>query len=313
MRSVGLGDAVELRQLQYFTCLYEQGSVTRAARHLNVVQPAISMQIAKLEDELGRPLFERTPKGMVPTDAGHNAYRLLMPIVRDISEAREQIRDRAGKVTGQISFGIIESVGNSVLVDCLAQFTRQYPDVRISATFGYTVNLLDSVRAGLLDFAVVNRTRGRLDLPVIDMLDEELVLVSGAKASSLLQTPAVLRDVLKARLVLPSKRHGLRSVIDQAAENAGLDVAPQLEIDELQLIINLVEQTNWVTILPMIAVRTRRRSKRLRFCRIVAPRISRHVQCVYNSRRPLAPAARLFIDTMSANLSALAELAQSEK
>jgi LysR family transcriptional regulator, nitrogen assimilation regulatory protein len=303
---------MELRQLQYFTCLYEKGSVTRAALHLNVVQPAISMQIAKLEEELGQQLFERTPKGMVSTEAGHVAYRLFMPIVRDIFEAREQIRDSAGKVTGRISFGVIESVGQGVLVECLAPFTGQYPDVHISVTFGYTVNLLDSVRAGLLDFALINRTRGRIDLPVIDMLDEEMVVVSGINTAALPHTPATLHDVLKAKLVLPSRRHGLRSVIDQAAESVGLDVAPRLEIDELQVIINLVEQSDWITILPMIAVRSRMKYKMLRTCRIVTPRISRHVMCAYNPRRPLAPAARLFVEAMTANLSAVAELALSE-
>jgi len=70
---------MELRQLKYFTCLYEEGSVTRAAQRLNIVQPALSMQIAKLEEELGQTLFERSSKGMHPTEAGDQAYRLFMP------------------------------------------------------------------------------------------------------------------------------------------------------------------------------------------------------------------------------------------
>jgi len=54
---------MELRQIQYFLCLYEEGSVTRAAQRLNIVQPALSMQISKLENELEVKLFERTKKG----------------------------------------------------------------------------------------------------------------------------------------------------------------------------------------------------------------------------------------------------------
>ncbi len=61
---------MELRQIQYFICLFEEGTATRAAKRLNIVQPALSMQIAKLEDELGQQLFERSAQGMHPTPAG---------------------------------------------------------------------------------------------------------------------------------------------------------------------------------------------------------------------------------------------------
>ena len=71
---------LDLRQIQYFVCLYEERSVTRAARRLNVVQPALSMQINRLEKRLGTDLFERTARGMIPTSAGETMYRIYLPI-----------------------------------------------------------------------------------------------------------------------------------------------------------------------------------------------------------------------------------------
>ena len=68
---------MDLRQIQYFIALFEDGSVTRAAKRLNIVQPALSMQIAKLEDELHQQLFERNAHGMAPTAAGRLMYRLF--------------------------------------------------------------------------------------------------------------------------------------------------------------------------------------------------------------------------------------------
>ncbi len=67
---------MDLKQIQYFIALFEDGSVTRAAKRLNIVQPALSMQIAKLEDELKQTLFERGAHGMTPTAAGRLMYRL---------------------------------------------------------------------------------------------------------------------------------------------------------------------------------------------------------------------------------------------
>jgi len=67
---------MDLKQIHYFIALFEDGSVTRAAKRLNIVQPALSMQISKLEAELHQPLFERGPHGMTPTEAARLMYRL---------------------------------------------------------------------------------------------------------------------------------------------------------------------------------------------------------------------------------------------
>src|ERR1700757_3065173 len=67
---------MELKQIRYFIALFEEGTVTRAARQLNIAQPALSMQIAKLETEIRQKLFERGPHGMPPTEAARLMYRL---------------------------------------------------------------------------------------------------------------------------------------------------------------------------------------------------------------------------------------------
>src|SRR5690606_15091168 len=110
---------MEFRQIQYFVCLYEEGTVTRAAKRLNIVQPALSMQIAKLEEALGQRLFERSTQGMQPTAAGRQMYRLFLPILRDFAHAREQILRTDGELSGHVSVGMIASVAQGVLSDAL--------------------------------------------------------------------------------------------------------------------------------------------------------------------------------------------------
>ncbi len=120
---------LDLRQIQYFACLYEQRSVTRAARSLNVVQPALSMQISRLEKRLGINLFERTARGMIPTAAGDAMYRLYLPVLLDLKHANQQVMELSGKVLGKIAVGIIPSITNSVLADVLRRYGAKYPDV----------------------------------------------------------------------------------------------------------------------------------------------------------------------------------------
>lgn len=293
---------MDLRQLQYFMCLYEEGNVTRAARRLNVVQPALSMQIAKLEAELGEKLFERSPQGMIPTAAGRTMFRLFLPILRDIAAAKQEISNLAGRISGQVSIGLIASVTQSVLSRTIEIFSNQYPSVELSVADGYTATFVEQVTSGQLDIAVINRPRKRLALETTDILNEEMVLVSGAAQPPPLPDTVRLSDLAQFRLVIPSKRHGLRTVLEQAAEAQGIDLKPQLEIDTLISIAELVARTDWVTVLPSIAVHRGLADGTLRATPIVEPTIVRTLAWLHHPRRPLSLAAVRFMETMNERL-----------
>lgn len=117
---------MDLRQISYFVALFEEGSVTRAAQRMNVVQPALSMQIAKLERELGQRLFDRQPKAMVPTAAGRTLHQLVHPIQRDVAEARAAMARLSQTVSGRVTAGILSSLSMSVIPSVLAQIGRAH-------------------------------------------------------------------------------------------------------------------------------------------------------------------------------------------
>src|SRR3984893_14626447 len=85
---------MDLKQIQYFIALFEDGSVTRAAKRLNIVQPALSMQVATQEAELHQPLFERGAPVLAPPAAARVMYRLFLPIRRVLAHARQQLVQR---------------------------------------------------------------------------------------------------------------------------------------------------------------------------------------------------------------------------
>ena len=288
--------------MQYFVSLYEEGNVTRAARRLNVVQPALSMQIAKLEAELGQKLFERSRQGMAPTAAGRILFRHLMPILRDISAAKQEMARLGGEISGRIAIGLITSVTQSVLSRSLATFAARHPNVEVDVAEGYTATFMDWVASGQLDFAIINQPRKRVGLVSEPILDEEMVLVTSASAEPPVPAPVSLRDVVKLKLVVPSKRHGLRQVLDQHAEAEGFDLSPKFEVDALAPLAELVATTDWVTILPAIIVHRGLNDGTLRAYPIVEPRMVRTLAWVHHPRHPLSPAASKFIEIMTENL-----------
>jgi len=282
---------MDLRQIQYFIALFEDGSVTRAARRLNIVQPALSMQIGRLEEELGQRLFERGPHGMSPTAAGRRMYRLYLPIMRDIAVARQQMVQQDEMVAGHVSIGVIASITESVMADALLTFHRRYPNVEVSVSDGYSATLIDWVTGGQLDTALVNKPRAPMSLTSQSLLDEELVLVTGVQHGPKLPATVELGKLQNLELVLTTKRHGLRGVIEAAAQAEGVYLAPRFEIDVLSAIVKLVETTQFATILPRIAVQRAVQQRTLRMHAIIAPRILRHVVRVTHPRRPLSAAA----------------------
>lgn len=295
---------MEFRQINYFIALFEEGTVTRAAHRLNIVQPALSMQIAKLEEQINQQLFERSKQGMVPTAAARQMYRLFLPIMRDFSNAHAQLLSSDGAIRGHVNVGLIASVTEGVLVDTLGDFSNRYPDVDVSVADGYTSTLVDRVSGGQLDAAIINKPRRPLALDVEHIVDEEMVLITGAGSQVNVPQGLTLRQLasLGLALVLPTRGHGLRSTIDGFAESENIELAPKFEIDSLVATVKLVEHNEVATIVPRVAVHRQLSSGSLRAHAVVSPRLVRRMVSVSHPRRPLNPATRLFIAMLAANL-----------
>ena len=287
---------MDLRQIQYFICLFEEGSVTRAARRLSIVQPALSMQLARLEEDLGQKLFDRNSQGMVPTAAARQMYRLFLPIMQDFTRAREQVMCSDGEITGHVNIGLIASITAGVLADTLSAFSARYPKVGVTVADGYSTMLSDWVSGGQIEAAVVNGLRRHGQLKVDHIIDEDLVLVTAAGHPT---PPArlTLRQVaqLGIGLVLPTRNHGLRDVIDGFAHNEEVELQPVYEVDSLVTMTRLVESTGLATILPRIVVNERVDAGALQLHTIVSPRLTRQVVLVSHPRRPLSPATAAFV------------------
>lgn len=293
---------LDLRQIQYFVCLYEERSVTRAARRLNVVQPALSMQINRLEKRLGINLFERTARGMIPTSAGEAMYRIYLPILLDLKHANQQIMELSGKVLGKIAVGIIPSITNSVLADVLRRFGAKYPDVEIRIDEAYSGTLIDWVMAGDLDFAIVNSARRKPGTSMLPLIDEELVLVERGTLKHN-PPPVPFKRLKEFALVLPSRRHGIRSIVDDTAEKLGIEITPQIEVDALAPTLKLVSDSKLATVLPAIVARKSATELPLQTRRIVEPTLKRQLVCVYRAQRPLSRIITAFIEVLGKELS----------
>jgi len=287
---------MDLRQINYFIALFEEGSVTRAAQRLHVVQPAVSMQIARLERELDQKLFDRTPKSMVPTAAGRTLHRLVLPVVRNLSLAHEHMARLSGVVSGSVSMGMLSSLTTSLLPSILIGFAEEYPEIEVAVADGYSSSFIDLVNEGQLDFAVINRPARKLGLIVDPLIDEQLVLVTGAAADTVEDDKAVsIRQLTDYKLVLPTRRHGLRAELERHLANRNVTLEPRLELDAIEGIVELVADSDWATILPSLAIRRYLGQGRVRI-RAIKPVMVRRLAVIHHPLHPLSLASLAFID-----------------
>ena len=297
---------MDLRQMQYFLCLAQEGNVTRAARQLNIVQPALSMQIARLEKALGKQLFHRAAHGVSLTPAGETLARLVTPIVQDIDRATDEMARLDGKISGRVSVGMITSAAQSTLATSSARIAARYPDIQLLVCEGYTETMTEWVQAGQLDIAIINTPNRRSALNIHHILDEEMMLAHAAHRRLSLPAPVPYDRLKGLDIVIPSRRHGLRRILDDAADRAGFSLQPRLEIDTLSAVCELVAGTDLATVLPGIALQPMLAAGRLKAHRMRKPSIVRSVAWVTHPRRAVSAAMSAVMEIIAADLKTAA-------
>lgn len=160
-----------LKQFRYFLAVTESGSVAGAARMISIAQSAVTSAIQELEDSLGTRLFERTPRGMVLTQAGHRFQASARKVISAVAEAGMIDRGRAEALTGSLTIGVTSLVAGYYLADLFARFQRSHPSVRISVVEDTPPFLEHLLVNGEVDLAImVSNALGDPQALVVELL-----------------------------------------------------------------------------------------------------------------------------------------------
>lgn len=147
---------MEVRQLIYFSSVFRQGSITRAAEELMISQPALTRQIRQFEREIGTPLFDRVPTGVTPTAAGAALYRHALTIL-DLVDTAAEVAALAAPVMETVEVGLAPGLPADWVVDLLSAVTEQVSLARINFTDADSTTQLRMLREGRLDIALIHQ------------------------------------------------------------------------------------------------------------------------------------------------------------
>ncbi|XZE32926.1 LysR family transcriptional regulator [Pirellulaceae bacterium SH501] len=275
-----IGGLLDIVQLRYFLKVAELGSFTRASEDLGVSQPALSRSIAKIEELLGQPVFERQTRCVVLTDAGRVLQQRAIQIVQLLDEIPREICDD-GK-TGNIRIGAIPTIAPYCLPSILQQAREAYPDATWNIREDVTDRLLQACNIGELDLviAALPVELGYLDSKTVH--EEELLVA--LPADHLLAAKPVLRpqDLSGEPLVMLGEGHCLSDQIDAYCRRRSIQPVHLDRTAQMATVLELVAAGQGLSFVPQMACRT---NTKILYRSLQSPVPKRKIAVVWNAYR----------------------------
>ncbi|WP_028387709.1 LysR substrate-binding domain-containing protein [Legionella fairfieldensis] len=243
---------MNLRDLHYFVVLADVKHFGEAARRCHVSQPTLSMQIKKLEDELGIVLFERTNKQVMLTDNGNALVPRARQILTQISEMKEMAKAASDPYVGELRLGVIPTLAPYLLPHVTPVIQASFPGLRVFLVEDKTPRLIDKLSTGQLDAAV-------MATPITaefssEILFEEPFYFATTNASIKNKNKMTLSDLVNQPVMLLEEGHCLREQAIAVCQLAKAEVRADFTATSLETLRLMVQAGLGVTLLPALAV-----------------------------------------------------------
>ncbi|MEV3981909.1 LysR substrate-binding domain-containing protein [Nonomuraea sp. NPDC049758] len=214
---------MELRQLEYFVAVAEERSFTRAAERVHISQSGVSAQIRQLERELGAELFDRSARVATLTVAGKAALEHARAALAAAGAVGQAVGEVTDLIRGTLTVGMVLGCTVTPLFDALAAFRRAHPGVELSLLEDNSDKLVEGVRGGALDLALIGVANGVPEgLEALTIVSERLVAAVPPEHPLAGRGRIALRDLGEQAIVCMPRGTGLRAVFDEACAAQGL-------------------------------------------------------------------------------------------
>lgn len=294
---------MELRQLRYFAAVVEEGTVTGAARRLNMTQPPLTAQLHNLENEFGCQLFTHEGRRLQLTEAGHTLYERTCTILGLCDATAAEMEDFHTGSAGTLRLGVVSSVQATLFPKWLKQFAAHYPQVQYDLHSANTYRLLEQLSAGALDLAIVRTPFSAPDLDVQYLRKDSLIAAGTSDFFADIPGQIITLEQLAQKPLILYRRW--ESIVHSHFENIGAIPCIRCCNDDAQTTLALAEQGIGIGLLPASALTGEPADNpgadtpahiadRLFVRRFDIPAFSTEIAIVCRSRKRLSQAAQLF-------------------
>jgi DNA-binding transcriptional LysR family regulator len=287
---------MDFSQLEIFLSIAQEKSFSRAAEKMLRTQPAISIAIKRLEEELGEILFDRSSKAGTMTEAGKILHSYAQRILNLRDEATGAISELRGMYRGRLSIGANESTSLYLLPPLLLEYRKQQPSIKIEVYRNISERIPNEVLERNLDFGFLSFDPQHPMLQSLEIYKDELVLVVSPKHSLAKKKGVTVRDLAQESFVAHNVKTPARArIFDLFAQNrTPLNIS--IELATLETIKEFVEGNAGIAILPRLAVKAEIAAQTLVEVPVKGLKIEKTIRLIYRRELSLSHAAKNFLD-----------------
>jgi len=285
---------INLKHLQSFVRVAELGSFSKAARVLDIAQPALSRQVRQLETDLRETLLLRNGRGVSLTDAGRRLFDHGVQILQRVSQAREDLGAERGAEVGHVTIGLPPSIGRRLTLPLIEGFRQHLPRARLTIVEGLSANIAEWIASGRADLGLLYNPDAQPELELTPLLRERLCLVEPAAARSrrAVPKPLPLRELGSYPLILPERHQSIRRLLQTQATLAAVKLNIAWEVSSIPAIIDLVCARVGYAVLNASAVAASGRGTELAVRPIVEPELVSVLFLAQSATKPPTPLQR---------------------
>ena len=284
-----------LQQLKLFEAVSRHASFTRAAEELNLTQPAVSIQIKRLEEQLDLPLFEMVGKKVFPTAAGKMMYQASCDILERIEQFKDSVEELKGQVKGPLQLSVV-TTSKYFMPHLLGTFLIQYPDVEPKLIFTNRSKVIQRLHDNEDDFVVMGQIPEDSKLVTYPFLENILVPVAHPDHPLASKKKVLLKDLINERFLEREQGSGTRLVFDRLLEQQGMIVEPYMELGSSEAIKQGVMAGLGLAVLSLHSISLELAAKKLVVLDIEGFPIKRRWYAVHLKGKKLSLVARTFLD-----------------
>ncbi len=242
-------------QLEYIVALDTYRSFILAAKKSFVTQPTLSMQIQKLEDELGLKLFDRSKQPVVPTEAGAEILEQARVILQESYKIKELINNREKELSGELKIGIIPTIAPYLVPLVIGNFLIKYPKVKVIISELTTERITYEIKAGMLDCGILATPLDETSITETPVFYENFVAYVSKKSPIFKKKTLLPKDLDQDELWILNEGHCMRNQVLNICNNRKSNHQNfEYNTGSIETLIRMVDMNDGITILPELSV-----------------------------------------------------------
>ncbi|GAY75862.1 LysR family transcriptional regulator [Sporolactobacillus inulinus] len=282
---------MEWQQIEYFQKVAQLQHMTQAAEDLSISQPALSRSIARLEEELGIPLFERQGRSIILNQYGKVLLKHVNRILKEIDDTKKEIQSLLDPEYGEVSLGFLHTLGVNMIPNILRTFQKEHANIKIKLYQNNNVSLLKQLQAGEIDLCLVHHSYEDPHIQWEKLWDEELFLMVSASHPLARRESITLDELQSEPMIVLKEGFELRKIADKLCRKANFTPNITFEGEEVTTLAGLVAAGLGAALMPDLKDIDHSKVAKIH---VRWPSCSRQIGLSWYEDRPLSPAAAHF-------------------